>query len=122
MFFAFQNSLYTHFGHRNGHFERSKQPLHGLKKVNSMSRIGPTPNKLPKKAQIRGEVPAGNGEIRANFVAALGLGWTSTASREGLGVTGLNMHCEFMRTLKDFAVRSRTFTGARLPYGVSAIR
>lgn len=69
-----------------------------------------------------GGFPAGNGEIRDNFVAALGLGWPSTASREGLGVTGLNMRCEFMETLKDFAVRIHTFTRARLSYGGSAIR
>lgn len=53
---------------------------------------------------VNGGIPTGNGEIRANFVAALGLGWLSAASREGIGVTGLNMRCEFMRTLIDSAV------------------
>ena len=31
------------------------------------------------------------GEVRANFVAALGPGWASAGSWEGMGVTGLNM-------------------------------
>jgi hypothetical protein len=66
----------------------------------------------PKKAQKWGGIPAGNGEIRANFVAALGPGWPSAASWEGIGVTGLNMRRKLMRTLKDLAVQKSHFFGS----------